>query len=288
MSAAATVGQPRTLGWPLVSWTGTMTAISSIAHGGQSRGITTLLRREMIRQVDGTLVQVPVISGNSLRGRLRRIGEELLRTELRYEGALTPGAAHVLRGGGALVKSGREPLSGSRLARIRELVPQLAVFGGSGGGTIVGGALDVGKVIPHLLETNHITGAGATTSAFSATQLEDYSRQDDSDSHDFDQVAAGEGVGQQMRFHVETFPAGTVFSCWLRLRWPTAVEVDFLREVVAVFAVDGRLGGRIGVGHGQVATDWTVEPVLPAIATSWQDVVRRHRDEILTLLGDFG
>lgn len=277
------------LGCPLVSWTGSMTAISSIAHGGQSRGITTLLRREMIRLPDGALVQVPIVSGNSLRGRLRRIGEELLRGELRYEGALSPGAAHVLRGGGALVKSGREPLTGSRLARIRELVPQLAVFGGSGGGTIVGGALDVGKVIPHLVETNHITGAGATTSAFSATQLEDYSRQDDSDSHDFDQVVTGEAgpSGQQMRFHVETFPAGTVFSCWLRLRWPTEVEVDFLREVLAVFAVDGRLGGRIGVGHGQVATDWRVDPDLPGIATSWRDRVRQHRDEILTLMGEF-
>lgn len=114
-----TVDDQRFLGVPVITWAGTLTATSSIAHGGQTRGITTLLRREMIRQPDGVLAQVPIISGNALRGRLRRIGEELLRGQLGYDGELSPGAAHLLRGGGALVKTGREPLSGSRLARVR-------------------------------------------------------------------------------------------------------------------------------------------------------------------------
>lgn len=285
--SAGIVGQ-RCVGMPAITWSGTLTAMSSIAHGGQTRGITTLLRREVIRQPDGSAVQVPIISGNALRGRLRRIGEELLRSQLRYDGQLSSGAAHVLRGGGALVKTGREPLSGSRLARVRELIPQLAVFGASGAGTIIGGALDVGKVIPHVSETNHITGAASTTSTFAATQLEDYSRQDDSDAHDFTDPAGDPGDGsRQMRFHVETFPAGTRFSCWLRLRWPTLLEVDFLHDVLAVFGADGRVGGRIGIGHGQVTPCWSVTPEPPPPANLWRPWVDAHRDEILTVLDDF-
>ena len=99
-----------------------------------------------------------MISGNTFRGRLRRVGEELLREALAYDGLLPAGVAHALRGGGALTKTGREPLSGARLARLRQLVPQLGVFGGAGGGSIIDGSLIVHKVIPHVRETAHITG----------------------------------------------------------------------------------------------------------------------------------
>lgn len=86
-----------------ITWSGTLTALSSIAHGGETRGTITLLRRELVAspERDG-LLSLPIISGNTFRGRLRRLGEELLRDELRYEGLLTPAAAHALRGGGAL------------------------------------------------------------------------------------------------------------------------------------------------------------------------------------------
>ena len=49
----------------------------------------------------------------------------------------------------------------------------------------INGALDVGKVVPHLSETSHITGVTTTRSAFTGTQLEAYTRQDDGDGHDF-------------------------------------------------------------------------------------------------------
>ena len=59
-------------------WEGTLTALSSIAHGGETRGTITLLRRELVCSSSGELVHVPIVSGNTLRGRLRRLGEELL------------------------------------------------------------------------------------------------------------------------------------------------------------------------------------------------------------------
>ena len=280
-----------------ITWSGTLTAVSSIAHGGQTRGTITLLRRELVCTAHGSLVHVPIISGNTLRGRLRRIGEELLRDAVGYEGLLSPAAAHVLRGGGALAKTGGEPLSGARLARLRQLVPQIGVFGGAGAGTIISGALDVGKVVPVLAETSRITGVDSDVSAFTATQLEAYTRQDDGDGHDFVAVASPSRLdfdedGQpsvraadsaQMLFHLETFPAGTVFVTWLRLRRPTPVEAGFFTDVLAEFSRDGRLGGRVGIGHGQVRVDLdTSEPVVGA---DWRAWVCGHRDEVLEVLG---
>ena len=73
-----------------------------LAWGGPVAQIG-MLRRELVASPgrDG-LLSLPIISGNTFRGRLRRLGGELLRDELRYEGLLTPSAAHALRGGGAL------------------------------------------------------------------------------------------------------------------------------------------------------------------------------------------
>ena len=66
------------------AWTGTATAITSIAHGGQQHGTINLLRREVVLAPDGSRKHIPMISGNALRGRLRRIGEEMLRDTLGY------------------------------------------------------------------------------------------------------------------------------------------------------------------------------------------------------------
>lgn len=283
-------------------WDGTLTALSSIAHGGETRGTITLLRRELISAPNGDLVHVPIVSGNTLRGRLRRVGEELLRDAVGYEGLLHPAAAHSLRGGGSLAKTGHEPLSGSRLQQLRELVPQIGVFGAAGGGTIINGALDVGKVVPHLSETTHITGVSTTRSAFTGTQLEAYTRQDDGDGHDFAGVitASETGAGllfddtgrpetvlrgsNQMLFHIETFPAGTMFSTWIRLRRPSPLEMAFFLEVLDNFRDDGRLGGRVGIGHGQVRASLTADHDPPQDLPDWRTVVDQNRAEILNAL----
>ncbi len=269
-----------------IRWAGTLTAISSIAHAGETRGTVTLLRREKVATAAG-MVDVPVVSGNTLRGRLRRLGEELLRDAVGYEGSLHPAAAHALRGGGALAKTGHEPLSGSRLHRLRQLVPQIGVFGAAGGGTIIGGALSVGKVIPQLAETVAITGVPSRLSAFRATQLEPYTRQADSDAGlveilDADQAAGG---ANQMLFQIETFPAGTVFHTWLTLHRPTALETSFFLDVLAAYRADGRLGGRIAIGHGRVMTALHTDTEIPADQLiDWRAEVAGQRDDILDAL----
>ena len=250
-----------------VSWAGTITALSSIHHGDQTRGVLTLLRRELLILPDGSSVEVPVISGNTFRGRLRRVAEELLREVLGYEGKISPAAAHALRGGGSLVRTSREPLSGARLARIRDLLPPIGIFGAAGGGAIIDGALTVHKVIPHVRETNHLTGASATGSALELPQVESYTRQDDSSTRDFAALCpdSEDGPAPQMLFRLETFPAGTMFSTGLALRRPSLLDLAFFIDVLERFAEYGHLGGRVGIGHGRVRLDLTCGTELPAL-----------------------
>ena len=289
-----------------ISWHGTLTATSSIAHGGETRGTITLLRRELVVQPDGRHVLVPVISGNAFRGRLRRIGEELLRDTLAYEGLLPLAAAHALRGGGSLAKTSATPLSGRRLHDLRSLVPHVGVFGCAGGGRIIDGCLQVGKVVPHVAETAHIIGAGHLP-AFDSTQIESYVRHDDTSAHSFTDVIATDRIriddtgqpaldelppaepvsdtAQLMVYRVETFPAGTTFTTWLRLDRASDLEAAFFTSVLEGFIADGRLGGRAAIGHGEVRVDLTHTVHGPApTAVDWRAHLTEHRDDALTAL----
>jgi hypothetical protein len=291
-----------------ITWSGTITALSSVAHGGETRGTTTLLRRELVVQQDGRAVLVPLISGNAFRGRLRRIGEELLRDELGYEGQLPLAAAHAVRGGGSLAKVAAEPLSGARLHQLRTLVPHIGVFGCAASGRIADGCLQVGKVMPQVAECAHLMPVpAAAPTAFQATQIETYVRQDDSAMHSFAQVLTvdcvpGDGVtladlmpvpdtttgtAQLMMYRIETFPAGTIFGTWLRLTRATPLEASFFGEVLARFTQDGRLGGRAGIGHGRISA--SLAPTIgggAAEQADWRAALAPRREEALAALQD--
>lgn len=248
-----------------IRWDAHITALSSIAHGGDQLGTITLLRREKVLLADGQIELVPIISGNTVRGVLRRIGDDLLRSELRTDGQLSLAAAHALRGGGALAKTGGPALAGPRLAQLRALIPQIGIFGCAAGGTVVDGCLQVGKAVPLVRELAEQVPAGMRQhcrhSHFDVVQVETFARQDDHDRHGFaahlDPSGGGESGGgdggRQMQFGVESLAAGTQLWSWMQLSWATPLEVSFLSEVLSVFAASGRIGGRVGAGHGQIS-----------------------------------
>ena len=298
-----------------ITWRGTMTATSSIAHGGETRGTHTLLRREVILQPQTHRpLHIPVISGNSFRGILRRTGEELLRETLRYDHQLSLPVAHALRSGGSLAKTSREPLSGRRLAELRDLIPQIGVFGAAGGGRIIDGCLQVGKVVPLYRETAHITpghhaGGADLPAAFDSVQLETYVRHDDTDTHAgatllsttrtpvdpdgrpdpdaldvLDELANNTGgTSQLMRFSIETYPAGTTFSTWLHLTHASPIEASFFVDVLERYRSTARLGGRAAIGHGTVTCN--LEAKTPAPDTDWRAHLTENRDAALEALG---
>lgn len=288
-----------------ITWRGTVTATSSITHGGETRGTITLLRRELVLTPDGRPIHVPILSGNGFRGLLRRTGEELLREVLGYAGELSLPVAHALRSGGSLAKTSREPLSGRRLATLRHLVPHVGVFGCAGGGRIIDGCLQVGKVVPHLTETRHLISPepdGDLLTAFNATQLETYVRQDDADTHaftelhatrrvpvdpttaepDLDALTVDEPDSQLMLYRIETFPAGTRFAAWLRLAHATDLEAAFFVDVLDTYTANARLGGRAAIGHGCVNLDLT--PSVdddPRDRVDWRAHVSTNRTQAL-------
>lgn len=277
-----------------IRWKGLATATSSVIHNGESLGTISLLRREGWIRKDGTVIDIPLVSGNALRGVLRRTGEEMMREVLRYEGELAPSVAHALFGGGVLSRRTGEPLSGERLHALRTLVPQLGVFGGSVAGRVMDGILDVGKLIPVCLETHEDLDLPEglckppLLSADDLIQVEAYSRNDESAGPTYAHLTRATAPAEAstlMRYSAESFMVGTTFSMMLNLRGATPCESAFFRELIDVYAADARVGGRRGQGHGRLSLH--IAPTVTAGTPTrfdWRGFLTEHRDAVVNLL----
>ncbi|OHT95666.1 hypothetical protein BKG71_23455 [Mycobacteroides chelonae] len=217
----------------------------------------TLFRREKIISAEGRDVLVPMISGSSFRGTLRRIGEQLTASVLNYEGTLPIPAAHLLTNGGRLAKTNK-PLSDEQERQLKDLIPQIGVFGGSASGRIMSGALAVERVVPEFDEVAHLLDRpthGPTRPATLGMADEFYAHLNDHRPTTTQPPRADTDTKHTSplgRFEIETLPAGTRLQTGARITDATRSQIGFLANVLAVFAERGHLGGRIADGHGKV------------------------------------
>ncbi len=272
---------------------GVVTALTSISHIGVTHGINAKLRREKVVQVDGSVEEVPVISGNSLRGILRDRGMLHMLQVLGYGvnaetgevRGLSLAAFYFLFSGGALTKTGTRGLDVDLARRWRGLIPLVALFGGAMGNQIMPGKVKIGKMIPICRETSHllperfVKKEEALESIWEFCQEESYTRRDDEKSEKLRQLIAPKvrglleakaaeqrekagtkddvvektGQKQQMRYHVETIAAGTQLFWDITLDDVTDVEFEAFCVTLAQFARFPYIGGKSGVGHGKVA-----------------------------------
>jgi CRISPR type IV-associated protein Csf2 len=271
---------------------GTMTALTSIAHnGGQSFGIESKLRRERFVQPDGGVEEVPILSGNGLRGMLRDRGMWHMCRALGYgvdEEAgkvrgLSLSAFYFLFSGGALEGSS-DGIDVDYARRLREAIPLISIFGGAVGSQILPGKLKVGKAIPICAETLHLLPAlyqrENAASIWDYLQQEMYTRKDDERNEKLRTVIEGRALKQledkgalsilpeealeqrqekaerkpqQMMYYTETFAAGTQFYWKLTLEDVSDVEYDAFMTTLAEFSKMPYVGGKSAVGLGEVA-----------------------------------
>lgn len=285
---------------------GLATLLSSLSHGGDHDGTTMMLRRERIVQPDGSVEEVPVVSGNSLRGVLRDYAADRLWRML-GEPVMSLPTFDALWGGGALAKAGAgNVLTSRQLTTLRDRVPMVSLFGCSGGGRIIEGRLQVGKLVPVCAETAHllppeVLDGYCPEPVVGLLQIEQFTRRDDAKRSslgaaiDTEDTLVAREVAQQMRYGVETIAAGTKLYWWLAIRECSDLEVACLRDAIEAWGADGaHLGGRSSTGHGRLKLDvdqWistrpeiTAGTPLPAMRAALEVHVEHHRDEILEAL----
>jgi CRISPR type IV-associated protein Csf2 len=267
-----------------------MTALSSISHnGGQSFGVESKLRREKFVQPDGTVEEIPIISGNGMRGMLRDRGMLHMCRQLGYGvndatgevSGLSLAAFYFLFSGGALTSTGSRGIDIDEARRVRGLIPLVGVFGGAMGNSIVPGKCKIGKAIPICAETLHLLPESfqrAVPSIWDYLQREMYTRKDDEKNENLRQLIAPDvrgllevehkkaalkkatnqpqadtGQHQQMMYFVETFAAGTPFYWQITLDDVTEIEFEAMVTTLIEWSKLPYIGGKSNVGLGEVA-----------------------------------
>lgn len=288
-----------------VTYSGLLTARSSIAHGGRVTGTTANFRRETLMMPNGTpLSGVPVVSGGVIRGELRRVASIL------FQSALTEGlderrlpfhTVHAFRTGGSLTETRTkgEAMTGAKQGTLRSLVPLIGIFGVAGGGRILSGRLIVDKAIPLAQETAWLQDevpAESLPSIWTLIQREQYSRVADVEDasaapyvirEDGDMLPPGSG---QMLWYQDALVAGARLMHSVTLEDGTDTEAAFLDDVLAAWSKKAHIGGGKARGHGWVEpsyvkteTDCWGDPV-PASKVDWRAEVQQNREEIMAAL----
>jgi len=245
-------------------FTATVTLKSSVAHNGDTVGIDAVFHRIKMLGSDGQPMQVPTITGNSIRGLLR---DASARYMLHVMG--TPdvplSAFYLLFSGGSLTKKGSPTTDIDAIRTMRATIPHLALFGGAIGRNIMSGRLKMEMMIPIALETAHINNTSHTpdnlVSMYDLMQTEAYTRTDDAKNDDLAQYigapqASGDDAPMQMRYQVETMAAGSQLTWGFALDFATELDEQCLIAALRQWGQYPTIGGKSSVGHGHVSIDF--------------------------------
>lgn len=198
----------------------TMTA--PVSHIGQVSSIESYFNT-----ITTAYGEIPVITGNTVRGILRDCGaKKLLDT---YNKAVEKEAFNVLFSGGTLSGSTKNDVG--RAKEVRSHFPLLSLLGGGLGTMIMAGNLLSGFLYPICTETEQITKIKSKTSWHDLIDEIEFTRTDDTKKDKnlkYIKDVGAESVGKaatQMRISVQYMAVGTKF-CQELLLLDTSTEME--------------------------------------------------------------
>lgn len=265
---------------------GLIVAKSPIHSGSDEKlGNESALRR-MTFLVDGKPMEIPVVSGNSIRGILRR---KVMRDMLTAVGYQPKSASkytklhHILFSGGVLEAVDESESGYIDLAlkkKLRDVLPPLSVFGAAMRNQMIESKLSVSFALPVCRELSgylpeHVKSMPQASMSIYSMLADDFITRKD----DLRDERAEDEQAVQMLVNFEVFAPGTVFYHRFALRDATPVEEAVLGRAIELWRMEPFIGARAAIGYG------TVELQYPLIETApWREHLASRRDEILETL----
>lgn len=265
--------------------TGTWKAISPISHNADTNlSTTTLFRKQKIITADNEVVDMPMITGNGIRGLMRRLMMSDLMKQMGVEkGQLAPDFYYILFSGGFIAKgaNGRYNLVGLK-QKIREYVPAISILGTAFGAQTMNGKCDIGIAYPLCKEIRHIIDREVPEQYLKNTfwvYLDEifYTRHDDLEE-DNDTVT-------QMKYEIESLAPGTYFYHEIIDETDTELEASALRRMIELFIENGQVGGKKAIGHGKIDCDYEGLDYLPD-SQVYLDFIEENKDKIDEVFND--
>ena len=262
---------------------GTVTALTPIFHGGDEKtGSTPELRTIMVYVDNIGEVPIPYISGNGIRGKLRRMMMKDFIDSVEYE-IQNVKLHHVLFSGGIL-ESTEETYGSIDLElrkKVRELMPPVALFGCAIGNQMIQGILTVEHMWPICLEYSaylpekYWSDRRAKRPIRTFTDQSFITRRDDLRAE-----RAEDEQAVQMKVDYECFVPGTKFYHRFILQIPDELQKSCFGRIMDLFAMMPYIGGRGSGGDGKVMLSYDNIPS----ADLYMEFLAEKKDEIRQLL----
>jgi CRISPR/Cas system CMR subunit Cmr6 (Cas7 group RAMP superfamily) len=266
---------------------GVIRAKTPIVHGGNEKtgNIVTLNRITYI--LYGEPEDVPVISGNAIRGVLRRYIMQDFIEQVEYELDVdTPQGRklyHMLFTGGLLEEAESSSKSGVidvRLKReVLKYIPPIRLLGGSFTNQIFEGKLKVYPALPiskELIENGYIPEKFKTERSF----YEFLTRVHQTRKDDLRTPREKGEQAVQMIIEYEAFAPGTEFYHRFIIEDPTNLDISILARMLELWNIKPYVGGKSAIGFGEVELSYDFE----GSSEAYLNYIHEHRDEIVKLL----
>lgn len=259
---------------------GFITCISPLVHfSDENNGVDRKLRR-LKYMYEGEVEMVPTISGNQIRGILRRIAAADFLRVLGVE-KITDKFYYMLFSGGSLEKGSKQDYIevGSK-RELRDRIPFLSLLGCSFKNQIIEGKVKVGMGVPICRETVPYTGENSAISCWDLCDEIFYTRRDDLEDKAEKQEAA-----QQMKFTVEALCPGTRLKHFFQLLELSEVEESCFYAILKKFNESPFLGGLSSKGHGKVNLGYIIPPDAEKV---YYEYLKENKDKILGYIYNLG
>jgi CRISPR/Cas system CSM-associated protein Csm3 (group 7 of RAMP superfamily) len=244
---------------------GTLTALSPVFHGGNEKTGSTVLLNRLKFIVDGKPIDVPIISGNGVRGRLRRLLTRDFLEKVGYQMDLSQKSYqklyHTLFAGGVLTSAEEESASGtidlSLKSKLIKYVLPLRMFGASYSNQMIEGRLLVGHMLPICKELKDYTGIESDISFYQLITRAFQTRRDELRTSPKDEDDEDETV--QMIIDYECFAPGTKFYHEFILTTSAeseALDLSTLYRAIELWKQAPTIGGKSSVGFGKLKIEY--------------------------------
>jgi len=270
---------------------GTLTALSPIFHGGGEKTGSVILLNRLKFIVSGKPMDVPIISGNQVRGRLRRLLARDFLQLVGYRMDLSQRKQqrlyHTLFAGGVLTEVEEEASAVVDLAlkfRVVRYILPLRLFGCSYANQMVEGRLLVGHMLPVCREIAEYTGVEADVSFH---QLIAHFFQTRRDELRAPREEEEEEQAVQMMVEYECFAPGTRFVHEIVLettREEEGLDLSTLYRAVELWRMKPFIGGKSAVGFGKLKIEY--EWPKPVDSSAYLRFAEENRDEVVKVLDE--
>ena len=270
---------------------GVLTALSPIFHGGSEKTGAVVLLNRLKFIVDGRPTDVPIVSANQVRGRLRRLLTadflELVDYKMDLGQKSYQKLYHTLFAGGVLEAVEEESESAvvdlNLKFKVVKYVLPLRLFGCSYANQMIEGRVLVGHMLPVCKELRDYIGVDSDISFYQLIARAFQTRRDEL------RITRTEGEEQavQALIEYECFAPGTRFYHEIRLETTKdeeLLDLSTLYRAVELWRENPFVGGKSSVGFGKLRIEY--EWPKPVSSRPYLEYVEKNRDEIVKVLDE--